>query len=203
VTIDPSNGATTIVGPVVDDTGKPVDDLDAIAFHGPAGCASAPLNACGATTVAGAAKLKLDARKRKLAWKWKRGAATDAADFGAPDVDTDYRMCVYDAHGGLPVLEMGAAVPAGGSWKATKKGFAYTNKTGLPHGISKVALKAGADGSASVKVKASGVSLPSMPLDQSDRVVVQLGNDIGECWDADYSSPPRRNDATQFKAKGD
>jgi hypothetical protein len=45
--------------------------------------------------------------------------------------------------------------------------------------------------------------MPLLPLVQDPTVTVQLKNDAGICWDADYSPPALRNVQSEFRDKSD
>jgi hypothetical protein len=45
--------------------------------------------------------------------------------------------------------------------------------------------------------------MPSLPLAQATTVVVQLEDDAGACWSADYSSPALRNTSSDFRDRSD
>jgi len=45
--------------------------------------------------------------------------------------------------------------------------------------------------------------MPALPLDQNPTVTVQLKNDQGICWEADYTAPAITNEQVQFRDKSD
>ncbi len=151
--------------------------------------------------------------KDKLIFKWIKGEATTAGLFGNPVVDTTYSMCVYDQSGGVSSLIMQAIVPPGGTcgskpcWKTTGKGFRFKDTATANDGIKLLNLKSGTDGKAKIILKGAGTNLnfPSLPLTQDQTVIAQVKNNInsGECWEARFSSPARKNVNDQFKDKGD
>lgn len=148
----------------------------------------------------------------RLEWQWRQGAVTPRADFGNPLVagGTSYALCVYD---GTPNLIMTAAMPAGGlcsgthprpCWKATSRGFQYSDRDLTPSGISSVVLRQGLiPGKASILVKGRGplLAIPSVPITPLP-VTVQLKNTAGYCWQATHGAPTNLNDSRGFKAKG-
>jgi hypothetical protein len=166
-------------------------------------------------------KNKADDTKDQLKWKWKKGVATDAADFLSPDTGTaTMRLCVYDSGGKLAELDL----PAGGTvptcdgkpcWKVNGSGttFKYKNKPGSPSGITGAKLKAGAAGKAQVQVAVKGkggfYSSPATDTLVPD-VVVQLLIDDGfttECFKTAFPGSSglgtiKKQDAENFKAKG-
>lgn len=180
-------------------------------------CSAQPLPACRQPLAANKASLLIKNRggaRDKVTWKWTRGEATSALDFGEPVAgDTTYTLCVYGQVAGTAQLALQARVPAGGTcdgapcWQATSKGFAYRDPAGAADGITKVVLKAGAAGKAKIIVKGGGEALdtPALPLAQDPQVIVQLRNTFqaGRCWEARYSPPAKKNDTLQFKDKGE
>jgi hypothetical protein len=173
-------------------------------------CGAAPAVGCRA---AAAAQLQIkDAdgtAKDSVNVKLGKADATDYADFLDPTTDTAYSVCIYDSSvDSQPVLESGAG--AGGNcsgkpcWKAKDgKGYQFKSKTGILEGVTKVKLKAGPDGKASVAVAAKGSFLdtPAPPL--TFPVTVQVVADDGmttECWEAGFASAST-NTPGQLKAK--
>jgi hypothetical protein len=63
-------------------------------------------------------------------------------------------------------------------------------------------LRAGLAGASKVILKGKGVNLtmPTLPL--TPKVTLQVRNDNGECWDAEFSTPVQ-NLGDRFKAKAD
>jgi hypothetical protein len=107
---------------------------------------------------------------------------------------------------------MRAVVPPGGvcagnpCWKASSsRGFKYHDRNAAAGGLQRLSLTARADGKARISVQAKGANLllPSLPLDQKPRVIVQLKSSAGACWEADYSAPATSNISSQFKDKSD
>ncbi len=86
-------------------------------------------------------------------------------------------------------------------WRATKKGFRFTDRTAGGDGVRQVVLQAGAAGRSKMQVRAQGDGLapPALPLAQGPQLTVQLKNDVGQCWEATYAAPAKRNDAERFK----
>jgi len=124
---------------------------------------------------------------------------------------TSYGLCVYDETAGVPTLKLAADIPAGGTcagkpcWKETGHGFKYADKDATPDGVVSLLLKEGLEGFAQIQLKAMGVNLamPTLPLDQDTTVTVQLKNDQGVCWEADYSAPAITNSQVEFRDKSD
>ena len=176
-------------------------------------CGAAPATGCRKPTKAGAAVFQLKANakpsKQSLSWNWGKGEATALADFGDPvNGSTAYQLCVYDSTSTLVMSELVTAAGTCGKkpcWTTSKTGFKYTNKSPAPGGVQQILLTQGASGKAKIKVTGKGTKLgfPTLPLKQDSAVVVQLKNSAGTCWDASYSAPATKSDATQFKDKSD
>jgi hypothetical protein len=172
-------------------------------------CAPAPTTGCRGPVAPHRAFLQLRRGavpgKNRLLWKWTRGAATGASDFGNPLATTGYGLCIYGAGGIL--LDEGASAPAGGScgaracWRATPRGYRYVDRDLTPSGLRQVVLDAGAAGRAQILVKGRGalLALPSLPITTLP-VTVQLVSSDGTCWEATYGSASR-NQSDRFAAK--
>jgi len=171
-------------------------------------CSAQPQSDCTLPTKSAASVLQLKANalptKNTLTWKWNKGAATSVADFGDPLAATAYAVCVYDETGGNPILLIDVAASAGSGWVKTATGFKYTNKTPTGNQPQQITLHAGEAGKAKITVngKGAGLPMPELPLTQSPKVIVQLQNSAGTCWEAEYGSATK-NSITQFKAKSD
>jgi hypothetical protein len=164
--------------------------------------------ACKQPVVSAKASLTLAQRafmptRNRLVWRWVKGAATTAADVGDPMTSSEYQFCVFDESGGTPALVLEAAVPPGTGWAATSRGYKFKDRTLVNAGISQIKLRTGIAGAASISVLAKGANLPvpSLPLAQDPRVIVQLVSD-NACWEARYSTN-RQNTFDKFKAKAD
>ena len=73
-------------------------------------------------------------------------------------------------------------------------------------GIRQIVLKAGAAGRSKIQVRGQGnkLVLPTLPFAQGvegDRSAAE--RQCPDCWGATYSARPRRNQADQFKDRGD
>ncbi len=180
--------------------------LAARAHAGAPSCAAAPLSGCRGSQVPAQMRLWLNNRSVNLrdtiVWKLRRGAANATADFGDPVHGHGYALCLYGAGG--PLL-FHATVPSGGTcgarpcWRTAGSGFHYRNGGAAPDGLTKMLLRAGEAGHASVVVKGRGVrlALPSMPLTLP--VTIQLQEEGGPCWASTFESA-RRNDSSRFRA---
>jgi hypothetical protein len=208
---------TPTVSPTPTPTATPIDTQTPTATPSPdLDCGAEPLHGCRQSIQENKSLLLLKDRggpSDKLVFKWTNGESTDASTFGNPVDTTSYTLCVYDESAGIPSLAMQAIVPAGGScagkpcWKSTRKGFRFKDRLLLNDGIKVVNVVAGPSGKAKIIVKGKGsnLDLPSLPLHQQTRVIAQIKNDAagGQCWEARFSGPPRKNSADAFKDKGD
>jgi len=177
-------------------------------------CAAAPRSDCRSVTAPDASRLTLtvpaDAAKKKLDWRWVKGAATSRADFGDPFNRTDYAVCVYDATGGVPALVLNAPLPHGAlcgatyCWHSSATSYTFRDPSGGHGGLTKISLKSGDTGKAKFIVlgKGSGLAAPALPLHQDGHVIAQLVNSDGNCWSATFAAPAARNAAPQFKDSG-
>ncbi len=178
-------------------------------------CAVAPEMDCRRPIAANRSTLAIKDRpgdKRDLlTWKWTKGEATLKSEFGDPTTDTGYVLCIYDETGGVPSRVLALSIPPGDTcagrpcWKLLRQGFKYTDKDGTPSGVTHLALREGLEGAAQITMKARGVNLPmsGLPLNQNARVIVQLRNDLGVCWGADFSAPALKNEQIEFRDKSD
>lgn len=179
-----------------------------------AGCPATPPLPCRAAA-AGRGSLLLSGEagspeRSKLSWRWK-GEATTASEWGTPTMTTDYRVCLYDG-GGVILLDLpapAASMCSGKScWKSQRSGFSYRDKTAASGGLSRLVLKAGADGRASIQVQAKGaaLALPSLPLAVTPEPVraVVINEVSGLCWEAAFSTPGGDPaSVTKWSAKND
>ena len=149
-------------------------------------------------------------RADKMKFTWTRGDATTASDIGNPSVDTNYAVCVWDHVGGAPTLVMEMLAAAGGNcvghqcWRPVGNGgFRYKDPGLVPHGLQQLSVTAGTLGQPKVLVKARGALMPDppMPFQHAPLITVQVINDLGSCWGADYVNAPRVNTAEKLIAK--
>ena len=152
---------------------------------------------------------------RSLAWRWVGSQATTAAQLGDPVHTTAYRVCLLD-HAELPgdvrrrrrVL-LAADVPAEGTcnghpcWQARPGGgFVFR---GGPHpldGISTIAVAPGPALASTISVSGAGAALSLGSLPATLDATMQLSNDAGSCWQADYGTFVRVNTRKRLKANG-
>ena len=150
------------------------------------------MTGCRVSTVPFVGKLKLSNKARradKLVWQWKRGQATTLADFGDPLTTTSYELCFAEVgQTSPPIFGTTHMVPAGGMcgssncWRATTKGYKFTDKAFYTSRIRSMLLRAGADGQAKVVVKMRGLGLPlpRPPMDLPFVLMLRASN--GQCW---------------------
>jgi cysteine-rich repeat protein len=143
---------------------------------------------------AGQSSLSLSTRGAGNAkWKWSRGEATSCEDFGSPDADTSYDLCIFDgAGGGTYELAAHFALPASGSWKrASSCRWTYKDRTAATDGITSLKLTPRDTGRASIQFSAEGEAAPLPVPVAADRfmasdpdVTVQIINSNGTCWES-------------------
>ena len=166
-----------------------------------------PALSCRTPTIPGTSRLlvldKPNDKFNRLVWRWRKGEATTLADFGTPNGDTDYALCIYDLVLGTPNLVSETVIPGGANWLQFPNRWRYADPTKSQGGTRRVILKEGTHGTSRIIFRAVGVNvdLASLPMAQSPRVLVQLLNE-NLCWEAEYSTSIR-NDFARFKALSD
>jgi Lamin Tail Domain len=200
-------------------TPTPAPSTSAPATPVPALCGVEPRDDCRTPVRAGRALLVLQDRqvdrRDRLVWKWRKGQATLAADFGDPVTGDDYALCVYAGPTAAPARILRAEIPAndaclglgGPCWVQARAGarvFRYKNTARTPDGVDRVVLKPGDDGRARIVLTGKGPHLGLPPLPLALPVRVQLQTVGGQCWEATYSpANARRNDGHVFKGTSD
>jgi glucose/arabinose dehydrogenase len=177
----------------------------------PPACAATP-EVCRTPVVGGKALIVLkdnaDDGKDFLLWKWLKGAATDAAEFGNPVTTHTYELCLYAG----TAFVTSATAPVDNScngaacWKQTGSGFKYRDTQRTPDGVQTILLKAGVDEKAKIVVRGKGIDLamPDLTALISPLTVQLKQNGSSVCWGATYTFPPAlRNEAVIFKDKAD
>ena len=81
--------------------------------------------------------------------------------------------------------------------------IAYKDKDLTPDGIQQLKLKSGIAGKAKIQVKGAGVNLPTLTPPFGLPIKVQLKNNNGICWEANFSAPATKNIAGSYKDKAD
>lgn len=156
--------------------------------------------------------------RKQLIWRITRNAVpVDPSDFGDPvSGSAGYRLCLYDAIGGVEVLAGGVEVGAGGMcgkrpcWKAVKDGFKFRDRAGVQGGAIGVAVRGGEAERSKFSVRAKGLALDlpgaagAQYLSVDTTVRAQLvETDGGKCWESVFTAPDHvtKNTAVQFKAR--
>jgi 6-phosphogluconolactonase (cycloisomerase 2 family) len=193
----------------VDELGDLACDEDIIA------CPVEPLSGCRTPVESKRSKLSVrdasDDTKDAITWKWSRGAATSIEDFRDPiNGGAAYAVCLYDASNNEQALVGSLVSPAAtcgdkGCWKATKKGYKFTDKTAAQTGVVGINLVSGESGKAKFVVKGRGPGLGLRNLPVTSPVRVQMFVNDGsplQCWEATFSAFTK-NQLDQLKAKSD
>lgn len=155
-----------------------------------------------------------------FSWRWSRGSVIPPTDFGRPDVDTGYAVCVYASPipGPTPGTSIAplllqakapAAVVCGDDdrfkfcWKPTRDGgWVYRDPHGDHGPVTRLALGHNRDGSADIVVKSRGLHLLDFTLPLPAAPIVQLQATNGACW-SEFFRPDEvlRNDFKRFRAR--
>jgi hypothetical protein len=151
-----------------------------------------------------------DLAKNNLGWTWK-GEQTLLDELGDPTTSSSYRFCAYDGNDQVILALVATAAADCGTkpcWKGSSKGFSYKDRLGVAGGLTDLKLKEGADGKASLKLKAkgAGLSFPVLPLVQLPGPVraLLLNEETNACWTAVFSSAPSDPDSTvKWRVKND
>jgi hypothetical protein len=208
----PCNGAClTCGGPSATDCTSCASDEPPVSGACLPACALTPATGCRLPAVDGKAKLKItddaDDNKDQLKWKWIKGSATQAMDFGDPLATDSYLLCIYDGSTRVSSIELPAGDTCAGKpcWKATASGFLYKDKDRTPEGGFKAKLKAGGDTKAGVSVIAKGVTLETPdPTTFTGPLRVQLQRADGAiCFESVFSAPFKKNSAGKFSDSAD
>ncbi len=200
-------------GPPLCDDANPCTRNDCDLQSGACSYVVAPTDGC--RDASGASLLLSTAHDGKAIWKWDHGQGTDCADFGAPDQDSVYEMCIFDAVGsGEYVLASDFHLPATAVWQIHDRdgqcSWTYRDRSMAMHGIKRLGLDSGPDGKAAIALSAQGAETPVPTPVSSERflnfnpsVVVQLFNvsDSGQgmCWQSTFTDASK-NDGKKFRA---
>ncbi len=141
----------------------------------------------------------------KLQWKWGNGENTYCTDVGAPNVDTEFDLCVYDGSGGGAYdLASQFSLPASTLWTQKNCDWTYTDKAGNFDGLKKIKIKTGEPGRSSIGLKAGAMGPIPTPVSMTEYVnmdpdvVVQLHNSLGVCWESRFDTA-KRNLPTKYR----
>jgi hypothetical protein len=148
-------------------------------------CPAAPRTGCTASARGSLlVRDEADDTRDKLYWRWK-GAALDPAEVGAPDVQTDLALCVYDQNGALLSAALPRGADAPGKWIPINGGIRYFDKSATEAGLRKVDIRLG--GRLLVDARGPALGTPSLPL--TPPVTAQLVNlDNQACWESMFAT---------------
>lgn len=186
------------------------DSCDAVS-----GCNNdvAPATGCNASAGKVILQIRDDATnaKDRVRFKWMKGSA-EMSEFGSPTTTTDYRLCVYDADGGVVGLGVAGGADCGGTpcWSlsgpaGSETGVNYKDrrKPAANDGVDQIKGKAGTAGKAKLQAKAQGDNVPAITLHagMTYPVTAQVLTSNAGCFEATFAEGDEKaNDATQFKA---
>ena len=221
-------GARTIVGETLMAYCGGVTGCGPCETCGPSGsCVAAPHPTCQQMTPSGDFRLMFlntdggDLAQWKGSGQFAPGGPPDTGPafflFGAPNIDTDYALCVYDASSALlfraeaPADDTCAGAPCWrmrGSPFGPRGTYSYRDRDRTPDGVRSVRLFRRTDtGLATINVRGSGPNLsnhpqglPSLPLTLPLRV--QLQSRDGQCFETTHSTATI-NSAERFVSPSD
>lgn len=169
-----------------------------------------PPDVCQAAAPGGASlalRSSADDAKDGLGSRWTSSGTGDVADFGMPDLGTDFRMCVYDAqeHAVLSAIAGGdGTCGRRDCWRRTATGWVFRNTGRTPiGGITRVLLRAGGPGKARIDVVGRGPDLHLATPPLTTPVRARLVRGFGPpCWEATFAGGAvQRNQPTGFRAR--
>lgn len=171
-------------------------------------CTAVPRTTCAeATRATFLVKRPQSPTRAKLKFRWLRGPAVDAGDFGAPDAETNYALCVYDSELDSPLGAPTIDIRPNAAWSSRgARGWRYRDPRRTFAGMARFRLRAGPSGTAQISASGVGATLP-LPdpvapdrfFEQDPSVTVQLVNENARCWSATFTTS-RVNSETSFKA---
>lgn len=179
------------------------------------GCVTGPRTACKQDTLPKKSSLVVKDKSPdtgdQVVFKWVKGQATTAAEFGNPVMPggPSYALCVFDQNDALVFKSTAPVDGVCGSrpcWKALgTNGFSYKDSARTPDGADKVLLRAGLQGKAKVQYKGKGDNLPpfALPVSGTLKVQLQSSQNSASCWEATFGQFVSTNTAQQFTAKAD
>jgi DNA-binding beta-propeller fold protein YncE len=152
-------------------------------------CAPAPATGCSGADASTLRVVAKDGPSDTVVWKW---AASGAISVGDP-LTTEYALCVYDSSIlAQPVFSSsilpGRTCGTKPCWAATATGYRYTDRAGIPDGITAVRVLGGTSGTARITLKGKGGGLPQLGLPYQPPVTAQLQASNGQCWEASYTT---------------
>ena len=171
-------------------------------------CPATPASGCQ-TPVGFHRRLRISQKKEITTWRWRTTANVGLTDFGDPVHTTSYSLCIYAGPSATLVQELHA--PPDGSclgkpcWKQhDSKRIRYRDHSGSNDGLTHINLRAGPAELADIALRARGVNVPIPPLPLAEPVLAQLVKSDGpECWQANYSAPPLKNNSSVYLDKND
>lgn len=154
----------------------------------------------------------------KLKWRWKQPIERTPLlleDVGDPLASTTYDLCVYDTSCPEPcsdpeMMSVGSVrahltVPPGSLWRdlSSKGKFLYRDREALA-GISLIKVKMGTEPGIGVKAAKTNLDLAAANdlvfFEMRPRVVIQLSNSEGRCWNTTFENSVRNN-ARSFRTR--
>lgn len=161
-------------------------------------CPPVPLGACK-TAPEGQSQLTVQQKwltpgTGRLQWSWKKGEEVLASELGDPRTNSRFGLCIWDGRGGVPTLVASMHVANGAGWSHKGEGrFDFKDKRGSQQGVTRLALKAGANRKASTALQAKGFFLelpdpaPFVRFAIDPDVTVQLVSSDGTCWTSTFT----------------
>jgi len=177
-----------------------------------------PVASCKTSAVPRASLLTIQDKtpdaKDKLSFSFRKGALTNAADFGNPfNVGgTGFLACLYDhsGAGGSARLLASATIPAGGGcgarpcWAPKGAGFRYRDRAALGDGgVDTLDLIPGAAAKITLKAHGVGMKTPTGPLTSAVTLQIRRTDTSSGCWGASFGTFIKKNDIQGFKAGSD
>ena len=148
-------------------------------------CSETPATPCR-SGIGGVARIKIRKRgglRDSLTWTWKKGEATESADFGDPSATTRYAVCLYDAIENEPRLVSAIDLLPSDDWLPKKGRWKYRSATG------RISLVPGVAGKSKISLSGRGPDLdlpeeaePDLYFHANPEVRIQLVNSVGSCW---------------------
>lgn len=183
-------------------TATPLPTLTATSTPLPIGCSPTPVVGCrSADKSLVLLRSTANPDRKRVLWKFLRGASTDQLEFGLPLATTEYALCVYDGAGQVLTIRVD---PDDIRWNLISgRGFSYRDSAGAQDGVQKLLLKGSDRDRTKLMLKAKGAGIPAMSLaSTSVPLTVQLLNsDTTVCWESVFDSDDiKRNEVDYLKA---
>src|SRR5262245_31734323 len=197
-------------------TGTPTHTVTGTPTHtgtpNPNICSMTPKAGCQNPSGPQKRRLRINAKRRLIVWKWRSDVTIPLADFGDPTTSTTYSLCIYTGPTQQFLLELRAPAAAicdgKPCWKPKgpggSKGFRYRDHAKSNDGIGALKLRTKPMLLADLLVRAGGMGAPIPMLPLTEPVLAQMVKSDGpECWQTNYSSPAIKNNTTVYKDKND